>query len=696
MSQSITLSVVIVNYNVREFLEQAIKSTLSALSGLPHEIWVVDNASTDGSADFIRTMFPQVHLLVNRSNVGFAKANNQALAQCRGDFICLLNPDTIVEEKTFSSMVEFFDRHPEAGAAGCKVLNPDGSLQLACRRSFPTPWVAFGKISGLAALFPKSRFFGRYNLTYLDPDLAAEVEAISGSFMMFRRAVFEQVGFLDEAFFMYGEDLDYCFRIREKGWRIYYVPDTRIIHFKGESSKKSPFEQRSLFYQAMRLFVHKHLDKGRALIPMWILLVAIRVRSLLAHLSALARMIAFPAVDLAFMTVNLALAIYGRFQPLFPWKSFIIVHVLYSLIWLLLLARHEVYQRHPFSYVKAGSAVVLGWIVNSALTFFFKDIGFSRLVVLYAGVLNLVALPGWRLLFKVMAHINVHYLQGVRGSRFLHPQTLLVMDADGAEELLRRLRLRLENRYRVTGLILAGETEPLPQISGVPVLGDIDQIAEVIRQKKIQQVIFATERIANFRILSIISADHGRPVTFKWIPPAMDVIIGKASVDYVDDLPFLEVEYRLHEAGNRWLKRSLDIVLSFLLLLTLSPRYLWSRLVEKRRLEANVYAGVQGRPFTLWRFSDTPDRRRPGPSLLWWSVFKGDMSMVGCALPAAPTPSMQPPLLKPGWTGLERLQQDNGLTGSDRERLQLYYMKNYSVWLDLEIIFQTVLHTLKR
>nr|HPI73756.1 glycosyltransferase family 2 protein [bacterium] len=135
MSESIILSVVIVNYNVREFLEQAIKSTLSALSGLRHEIWVVDNASTDGSVDFMRAMFPQVHLLVNRSNVGFAKANNQALAQCRGDFICLLNPDTIVEEKTFSTMVEFFHRHPEAGAAGCKVLNPDGSLQLACRRS---------------------------------------------------------------------------------------------------------------------------------------------------------------------------------------------------------------------------------------------------------------------------------------------------------------------------------------------------------------------------------------------------------------------------------------------------------------------------------------------------------------------------------------------------------------------------------
>ena len=232
MKPPITLSIVIVNYNVREFLEQALSSLQAALAGLSHEVWVVDNASTDGSVEWLRSHYPQVRLIANTVNVGFARANNQALAACQGQFICLLNPDTIVQENTFSSLLAFFAAHPHAGAVGCKVLNPDGSLQLACRRSFPTPWVALTKIIGLAALFPRSRIFGRYNLTFLDPEQSAEVEALSGSFMLIRRETVQQVGFLDEAFFMYGEDLDYCFRIREAGWQIHYVPDTRIIDRK--------------------------------------------------------------------------------------------------------------------------------------------------------------------------------------------------------------------------------------------------------------------------------------------------------------------------------------------------------------------------------------------------------------------------------------------------------------------------------
>lgn len=146
-------------------------------------------------------------------------------------------------------LIDFLNRHPQAGMVGCKILNPDGSLQLACRRSYPTPWIAFTKIVGLARLFPKSPLFGRYNLTFLDPDKVEQVEAISGSFMVTRKDVILKVGGLDQDFFMYGEDLDWCYRIRKSGYQIYYVPDTQIIHFKGESSKKSPFQQRRLFYR---------------------------------------------------------------------------------------------------------------------------------------------------------------------------------------------------------------------------------------------------------------------------------------------------------------------------------------------------------------------------------------------------------------------------------------------------------------
>ncbi|PJA99490.1 MAG: glycosyl transferase, partial [Ignavibacteria bacterium CG_4_9_14_3_um_filter_36_18] len=201
------LSIIIVNYNVKEFLQNLLHSIDKAAQTISTEVIVVDNASDDGSVDFIREKFPGVKLFANDKNLGFSKANNIALKEAKGKYLLLINPDTLVREDTFTKIIEFFETHPEAGLAGCKILNPDGTLQLACRRSFPGPWTSFTKVTGLSALFPRSKMFARYNLTYLDENQTYEVDAISGSFMMFTREVFEKVGGLDERFFMYGEDL---------------------------------------------------------------------------------------------------------------------------------------------------------------------------------------------------------------------------------------------------------------------------------------------------------------------------------------------------------------------------------------------------------------------------------------------------------------------------------------------------------
>src|SRR5208283_1624252 len=209
------VSIIIVNYNVRDFLNNALVSVFRALEGMNGEVFVVDNASDDGSSDLVRQSFPKVRLIANNTNVGFAKANNQALAMSSGKYLMLLNPDTVVQEDTFRTLINFFEANGDVGMAGCKILNPDGTLQLACRRSFPAPWVAFTKVSGLSSVFGSTKLFGKYNLTYLNPDESYEVDAISGSCMMIRREVFDTVGGLDESFFMYGEDLDWCYRIQK-------------------------------------------------------------------------------------------------------------------------------------------------------------------------------------------------------------------------------------------------------------------------------------------------------------------------------------------------------------------------------------------------------------------------------------------------------------------------------------------------
>lgn len=685
------LSIIIVSYNVREFLEQALLSIDRAVGLLDHEIFVVDNNSMDGSAEFVRQRFPAVRLIALNENLGFARANNLAMALASGRFLCLINPDTIVQEDTFTTLLAFFDKHPEAGLLGCKILNPDGTLQLACRRSFPTPWVAFSKIIGLAALFPRSRLFGRYNLTFLDENEVSEVEAISGSFMLVRRDAVEQVGMLDESFFMYGEDLDWCFRIRSAGWKVCYVPTTQIIHFKGESSKRSPFEQRRLFYEAMRLFVRKHFQRKRAWIPSWTLIAAIRLRALAALISALLRTVAWPLLDLAMMTAALAIAIHLRFAPRFPWESFLIVHALYSAVWLAALALHGLYHSWRFSIARSGAAVLAGLVINSAITFFLKEIGFSRLVVLYAGGLNLLLLPGWRLLLKLIAQRPHGLLARRAGRLLLHRSALLVGDRSSCDALLERLRRRTDATYQIRGIVLPAAAGEHPAPAGVPVYAGLEHLPALMTREKVDEVIFATDQLPYQQLLAVISSANGHQVTFKLVPSSMEVIIGKASVEYIDDVPLMEIEYKLQERGSRILKRLLDLFLASLLLLLTWPVWIWARLVKRFERRRVLYSGPRGSTFVIreWQL--------PGGARPWWSllpriaaIWRGRMSFVGAPLQLH-TPEREPiwPLL-PGLTSLEEVEHPGAIAPEERDRSRLFYAKNYSPGLDLEIMLKSL------
>ena len=251
------LSVVIVSYNVRHFLVQCLDSVHRATAGMEADVWVVDNASSDDSVAYAKRFFPNVHYLENAENVGFARANNQAIRASEGEYVLLLNPDTIVGETTLRTCIEFLDSHPEAGATGARMLNRDGSFARESRRGLPTPSTAFYKMSGLCSLMPKSRRFGKYYMSYLSRDEANPIEVISGAFMMLRRTTLDAVGLLDEDYFMYGEDIDLSYRILKGGWQNWYVPAT-LLHYKGESTQKTSFRYVHRFYNAMLIFFDKH------------------------------------------------------------------------------------------------------------------------------------------------------------------------------------------------------------------------------------------------------------------------------------------------------------------------------------------------------------------------------------------------------------------------------------------------------
>jgi len=257
--------VIIPNYNTADLLCGCLASLQAQQDAPPMQLFVVDNASTDDSVARVRSAFPDVCVLSSDHNGGFAYAVNLGLraAMAGGswrpnDYVLLLNSDTELPPDAVRRMVAFMEAHPQAGAAGPKLILPDGRPDRAARRSFPTPEVAFYRLFGLSALFPRSRRFGRYNLTYLDPDTTTEVDSVCGAFMLVRARVVEEIGLLDEAFFMYGEDLDWAYRIKERGWKIYYYPEVVVRHWKRASSRKVPQAALRAFYEAMRIFHRKH------------------------------------------------------------------------------------------------------------------------------------------------------------------------------------------------------------------------------------------------------------------------------------------------------------------------------------------------------------------------------------------------------------------------------------------------------
>ena len=261
------LTVVIVSYNVKDYVCQCLLSLRRALRDIDAEVCVVDNHSGDGTVDFLREKFPEIKVVASPHNLGFARANNMAIRQTESEFVLLLNPDTFVGEQTIRQSLDFMDEHAEAGGLGVRMLKIDGSDALESRRGLPTPMVAFYKMVGLCARYPKHRRFGQYYMGYLSWDEAARIDVISGAYCLLRRKALDKIGLLDEDFFMYGEDIDLSYRLLKGGYENWYLP-SKILHYKGESTEKSSFRYVHVFYKAMLIFFRKHYSQMSLLLSL--------------------------------------------------------------------------------------------------------------------------------------------------------------------------------------------------------------------------------------------------------------------------------------------------------------------------------------------------------------------------------------------------------------------------------------------
>ncbi|MBA4251869.1 MAG: glycosyl transferase [Chlorobiaceae bacterium] len=649
------LSIIIVNYNVKEFLQNLLHSINKSITNYRYEIIVVDNNSVDGSVELLREKFPDVKLIDSKTNLGFSKANNLGLKIAKGKFFLLINPDTIVQEDTFEKMINFFQSNQNVGMAGCKILNPDGTFQLSCRRSFPGPWTSFCKVTGLSALFPKSKLFAKYNLTYLDEDLTYEVDALSGSFMMLRKNVYEKIGGLDETFFMYGEDLDWCYRIQKAGFKVFYFHETQIIHYKGESTRRSSIDETRIFYNAMHLFVKKHFSSS--FLVVLLLRIAISFREVIAFLGI--NKLIISAIIIDFFIFNFALFVAEEFYMLltdwrgFPHATLHIVYTVPAIVHIITAAVLGVYRRDSLSVLRNFWGVVAGFFVVSSLTYFFKEFAFSRVVVVLT-YLNLVFLASfWRIFFKLIFKI------GVVSTESKKINSVVVGVGENGIKIANKLSKKSTSYNNVIGLISPSMKDVGKKIEEFEIIGSYENISKIIREKKIDEVIFSSDEISYTQIMIIVSSCQKINVEFKMVGTNLDFIVGKSSVNLLDDLPLIEITYNISQPAHKIIKRFFDIVFSFFSIIIFSPFFIFTK-----RKPNEIYF-----PNLIW---DLP------------KIFIGKMSFVG---PMITDKSNKLYLGKRGATGLW-FAENEGIEKNNK--LDIFYAKNQNIWLDLEIIGKTL------
>ncbi|MEO8666067.1 MAG: glycosyltransferase, partial [Ignavibacteria bacterium] len=527
------ISIVIVNYNVRDLVDNCIASIYKANSDkFIIEIFFVDNNSIDGSVGYIKNKYPEVIMIANEMNLGFSKANNLAIKRASGKYILILNPDTVLEEGTFEKMISFSEKNKDAGAITSKLILANGKLDSACRRSFPTPSVAIPRMLGMSKLFPGSRTFGKYNLTYLDENKTYEIDAICGAFMFIPKHVLNKAGMFDEDYFMYGEDLDLCFRIHKSGFKIYYYPEVTTIHFKGESTKKTNLSYVNNFYGAMIIFVRKNFT-GVPRILSLILQMGIYWRSVFSYVKRFLRFLLFPIFDVILLYASLIISVKLRFD-IFPNRDYMFIISVYVLVWLVLLALFGLYSRKNFlSIRKTFNALIAGFFINSSITYFFNEYAFSRGVILLSTVISLIFLIALRGAYSA-------YNFFVSKNILLNKINLLVV---GKGRLNQNAEDKLNSKYNII------------HYEEVATKKNITELEEIIQIKKINEVVFTDEYFSNQNILNLMWDFRNRNVSFKIFPTGKELILSRLDMRSFDQVSLIEIEYNINNKLNIFLKR---------------------------------------------------------------------------------------------------------------------------------------------
>ena len=637
----VDLSVIIVNYNVRYFLEQCLLSLAKATHHLHIETFVVDNDSMDDSMQMVREKFPDVKLIENKKNVGFSAANNQAIIQSTGKYILLLNPDTILSEDTLITCFNYMQAHDEAGAVCVKMIDGSGQYLPESKRGKPTLTASMFKMTGIYKLFPKSRFFNAYYAGDIDENQEADIEVMTGAFMFLRKSAVEKVGLLDDAFFMYGEDIDYSYRILEAGYINHYLPKTTIIHFKGESTKKSSINYTRIFYNAMIIFVKKHY-KGKGRIYILALQLAVVLRAIAALFQVWFSKALPILIDLALIYsllilvkdwwVNFYFNDPHHINSSFEWFN----APFYSIVWVLTALTLGHYRKisswnKVFKSITVGTALIL--IIYGLLDVQYRN---SRLLILF-GSISTASIFVLTKFFKNLLVINTFGFTSRKNINYA------VVGSKSESDRIQGLISSENGKINFQGRITLKE-------DGEENIGSISHLSEITEAYHIHEVIFS-QKDTPAGIMMETMSKMNKEIDFRVAPADALTIISSRSKDKQGELITVGLSFRINSKEGQASKRLLDI-LSGLILLLISPILIFFQ-KDKGRYFSNLI-----------------------------SVITGKISMVGYARPITKT---QLPSIK---NGIFMCAFNNSKSPTDEAVLNenIYYAQHYSIWKDMEVI----------
>lgn len=644
------LSIIIVNYNVEYFLEQCLLSVEKALKNIQGEVIVVDNNSVDGSIEMLKSKFPWVTLIENKENIGFSKANNQGIKIAKGEYILLLNPDTLVEEDTFTKVVSFMDAHPEAGGLGVKMVDGKGNFLPESKRGLPTPSAAFYKIFGISRLFPNSKRFSKYHLTYLDKDQTHEIEILSGAFMLMRKSVLDKVGLLDETFFMYGEDIDLSYRIIKGGYKNYYFPETKIIHYKGESTKKSSVNYVFVFYNAMVIFAKKHFSSNNAKWFSFFINLAIYFRASIAMLKRFLDAVFIPFVDFVIVTTNLFVLSY--FYQMYAHKIFeldTIKYLLpfYGLIWVTSVYFSGGYDK-PIRFLKILKGCLIGTgLILMIYALFPKDIQFSRLMILLGFATTILTYLLTRFIYTIF-NISKGSFKTSTAERFA-----IIAGKEECERIPNLLKQTHENIEFCCYINPESTNDSL-------FVGNINQVEDILKANKIDELIFSSKDVSTQAIIETMVSVNNIQVDFKIASEDSSFLIGSNSIKSTGDLYMMEVN-TINTPKSIRNKRSFDVIVSTLSLILFPIIILF---------------GTKGIKWIKESFA----------------VIIGKKTWIGYIKGYSYT-SIRLPKIKPS---VFSIQSNLKLENQDiADKLNIIYAKDYNLFTDLKLLLKNIKNQIK-